>query len=131
MSDYPANLRYTKDHEWARVNGKSVVVGITRFAVEQLSDITQVELPNEGDTIAKGEIFGSVDSVKTASDLYAPVSGTIVRTNSVLNDSPENINEDTYDEGWLIEIEASDEAQLKELMDAEAYTKFLQELDES
>ncbi len=129
MSKYPQNLRYTKDHEWARIEGKSVVVGVTRFAVEQLSDVTQVELPNEGDTIDKGEIFGSIDSVKTASDLYAPVSGTITKANTILNDSPENINEDTYDEGWLIEIEASDESQFAELMDAEAYTAFVSELE--
>src|SRR6266498_3652667 len=103
---YPDNLLYTKDHEWARLetrDGQKVVtVGITTFAVEQLGDVTQVELPKEGETVKQAEVFGSVESVKAVSDLFAPLSGTVVKVNSPLGDSPEYVNEDPYDEGWMI-----------------------------
>jgi glycine cleavage system H protein len=127
MSDYPDDLRYTKEHEWARVRGNRITVGITAFAVEQLGDVTQVELPDEGDAVVQGEVFGSVESVKAVSDLYAPVSGKVVRINSPLNDSPENVNEDPYDEGWMLEIEVSDMSQVDKLMSAKAYREFLAE----
>src|SRR5215831_7074240 len=105
---YPDDLLYTKDHEWARVetrtDQKVATVGITRFAVDQLGDVTQVELPKEGETVKQGEVFGSVESVKAVSDLFAPISGKVLKVNSPLADSPEYVNEDPYDEGWMIQV---------------------------
>jgi glycine cleavage system H protein len=128
---YPDDLLYTKDHEWARVEDKNgqklVTVGISRFAVEQLGDVTQVELPKEGETLKQAEVFGSVESVKAVSDLFAPLSGKIVKVNSPLADSPEYVNEDPYDEGWMIQIALANPDELKSLMDAEAYQVFLRE----
>lgn len=128
---YPDDLLYTKDHEWARVedqNGQKVVtVGITRFAVEQLGDVTQVELPKEGESVKLAEVFGSVESVKAVSDLFAPLSGKVVKVNSPLADSPEYVNEDPYDEGWMIQLAPTNPDELKGLMDAEAYQAFLRD----
>ena len=128
---YPDDLLYTKDHEWARVEDKNgqklVTVGISRFAVEQLGDVTQVELPKEGESLKQAEVFGSVESVKAVSDLFAPLSGKIVKVNSPLADSPEYVNEDPYDEGWMIQIALANPDELKALMDAEAYQAFLRE----
>ncbi len=124
---YPNDLVYTKDHEWARIDGKTATVGVTRFAVDQLGDVTQVDLPKEGETVKQGEIFGSVESVKAVSDLFAPLSGRIVKVNSPLTDSPEYVNEEPYDEGWMIQIELTKPEETKELMDAEAYQEFLKE----
>ena len=111
MADYPDDLRYTKEHEWARIKGNMALVGVTRFAVEQPGDVTQAELPREGESVTKDEVFGTVESVKAVSDLFAPVSGVVRRVNTPLNDTPEAINEDPYDEGWLVEIEMSEPAQ--------------------
>src|SRR5947207_1719806 len=128
---YPDDLLYTKDHEWARVEdagGKRVAtIGITRFAVEQLGDVTQVELPKEGETVRQTEVFGSVESVKAVSDLFAPLSGTVLKVNSPLSDSPEYVNEDPYDEGWMIQIALSNPAEVEALLSAEAYQAFLRE----
>ena len=124
-SDIPDDLRYTKEHEWARVRGNRTQVGITRFAVEQLGDVTQLELPREGEAVSKDEVFGSVESVKAVSDLFAPVSGKVVKVNTPLNDTPEAVNEEPYDEGWMIEIEMSDPAQAEALMTAAQYQEFL------
>jgi glycine cleavage system H protein len=128
---YPDDLLYTKDHEWARVeetNGKRVAtIGITRFAVEQLGDVTQVELPKEGETVKQSEVFGSVESVKAVSDLFAPLSGTVLKVNSPLADSPEYVNEDPYDEGWMIQVALSNPAEVEALLSAEAYQAFLRE----
>lgn len=126
-ADYPEELRYTKEHEWARIRGKVAQIGVTRFAVEQLGDVTQLELPREGETVTKDEVFGSIESVKAVSDLFAPVSGAVVKVNTPLNDTPEAVNEDPYDEGWLIEIEMSDAKQADELLSAEQYREFLAE----
>ncbi len=127
MSEYPDDLRYTKEHEWARLRGNRVQIGITAFAVEQLGDVTQVELPDEGEKITVGEVFGSVESVKAVSDLYAPVSGTVTKVNSPLNDAPETVNEDPYDEGWMLEVELSDPKEVEKLMSAKDYRAFLAE----
>jgi glycine cleavage system H protein len=129
---YPDDLMYTKDHEWARLEdgaggAKIATIGITRFAVEQLGDVTQVDLPKEGETVKQAEIFGSVESVKAVSDLFAPLSGKVLKTNSPLGDSPEYINEDPYDEGWMIQIALTNPDELKALMDAEAYQAFVRE----
>ena len=124
---YPNDLLYTKDHEWARLDGKVATVGVTRFAVDQLGDVTQVELPKEGELVKQGEIFGSVESVKAVSDLFAPVSGKVVKVNSPLADSPEFVNEEPYDEGWMIQIELTKPDETRSLLTAEAYQDFLKE----
>jgi glycine cleavage system H protein len=129
-AQYPNDLLYTKDHEWARLDGKVATVGITRFAVEQLGDVTQVDLPKEGETVKLGEVFGTVESVKAVSDLFAPFSGRVVKVNSPLSDSPEYVNEDPYDEGWMVQIELSKPDEAKGLMDAETYQEFLKEQGE-
>ena len=131
---YPDDLYYTKDHEWARLEDrdgqKYATIGVTRFAVDQLGDVTQVDLPKEGETLKQAEVFGSVESVKAVSDLFAPLSGKIVKVNSPLSDSPEYVNEDPYDEGWMIQLTVGDAKELTGLMDAAAYQAFLREQGE-
>jgi glycine cleavage system H protein len=131
---YPDDLLYTKDHEWARIEDKGgqkvATIGITRFAVDQLGDVTQVELPKEGESVKQGMVFGSVESVKAVSDLFAPLTGKVVKVNSPLGDSPEYVNEDPYDEGWMIQIALSSPDELKSLMDAETYQTFVREQGE-
>jgi glycine cleavage system H protein len=128
--EYPSDLRYTKEHEWARVEGNKVTIGITQFAVDQLGDITQVELPKEGEKLRAGEPFGTVESVKAVSDLFAPLSGTVLKVNDPLLDSPEYVNDDCYVEGWMVQIEATQPEETKVLMSAEEYTEFLREHEE-
>ncbi len=131
---YPDDLYYTKDHEWARVEDrdgqKVATIGVTRFAVEQLGDVTQVDLPKEGESVKVADVFGSVESVKAVSDLFAPVTGKIVKVNSPLADSPEYVNEDPYDEGWMIQVALSNTKELDGLLDAAAYQAFLAEQGE-
>jgi glycine cleavage system H protein len=122
MTTYPDDLRYTLDHEWLRP-GATVRVGITQFAVDQLGDITLVDLPKVGELVTKGQRFGTVESVKSVSDLYAPVSGTVAGVNAQLKDSPELVNSEPYGGGWMIEIDATDKGELDDLLDAAAYTK--------
>lgn len=122
MSNFPTDLKYTNDHEWLKPTGSTWRVGITQFAVDQLGDITLVDLPKEGDQVTKGQRFGTVESVKSVSDLYAPVSGRVVSINTALKDSPEDVNGDPYGKGWMIELEANDKAEVDELMDATTYT---------
>ena len=123
MSTFPNDLRYTPDHEWVRTQGNTWRVGITQFAVDALGDITLVDLPKEGDLVTKGQRFGTVESVKSVSDLYAPVSGRVVSVNAALKDSPEDVNGEPYGKGWMIEIEPNDKGELEELMTADAYTQ--------
>jgi glycine cleavage system H protein len=125
MSDYPSDLRYTKEHEWARIDGKVATVGITRFAVEQLGDITQVDLPKEGETLKQDDVFGAVESVKAVSDLYSPVSGEVVEVNQEAVDSPELINGEPYGRGWLIKVRMRDTGELDKLLSAEAYEELV------
>ncbi len=125
--DLPEDLRYTREHEWARMKGEKVVVGITDFAQDQLGDVVYVELPDVGDPVKKGESFGVVESTKAVSELFAPISGKVVEVNDPLSDAPETINEDPYEEGWMIVIEPSDPGELGSLMDAKAYRGFLEE----
>ncbi len=128
MSDtYPNDLLYTEDHEWARLEGNLVTVGVSQFAVGQLGDVTQVDLPREGEILKQHDAFGSVESVKAVSDLFAPVSGKVVKANTTLQDSPEYVNEDPYDGGWMIQIELSNPDELKKLMDSTTYEAFLKE----
>ncbi|CAM3318336.1 glycine cleavage system protein GcvH [Nosocomiicoccus ampullae] len=121
----PNNLKYSEDHEWVKVDGDTVTIGITEFAQSELGDIVFVELPDEGDELEKGEDFGSVESVKTVSELYAPVSGEVIEINEELEDSPELVNESPYEEAWMLKIKLSDESQLDELMDAAAYDEMI------
>ena len=125
--DIPEDLFFTKEHEWARIDGKIATVGITRYAVEQLGDVTQVDLPKEGEAIKKDEIFGTIESVKAVSDLFAPLSGTVVKVNDPLGDSPEYVNADPYDDGWLIQIEISEPAEKAHLLSAMQYEAYLRE----
>jgi glycine cleavage system H protein len=125
--NFPEDLKYTREHEWARVKGKRVVVGITEFAQDQLGDVVYVELPSLGDEVKKGEAFGVVESTKAVSDVFAPVSGKVVEVNDPLTDAPETINEDPYEEGWMIQVEASDLKDLDDLLNAGAYAKFVEE----
>lgn len=126
-TEYPDDLRYTKDHEWARINGKNATIGITAFAVHSLGDITQVDLPKEKESFKREQSMGTVESVKTVSDIYAPLSGTILKTNDPLRDSPETLNEDCYDEGWLVEMELTNPAEVDQLMTSEEYQKYVKE----
>ena len=124
---YPNDLLYTEDHEWARQEGNLVTVGVSQFAVEKLGDVTQVDLPREGEILRQHDSFGSVESVKAVSDLFAPVSGKVVKVNTTLQDSPEYVNEEPYDGGWMIQIEMSNPDDLKKLMNSNAYETFLKE----
>ena len=123
MSDLPSDLRYTNDHEWVRPDGKAWAVGITQFAVDQLGDITLVDLAQEGEMVTKGQRFGTIESVKSVSDLYAPLSGRVTKVNSALRDQPELVNSDCYGGAWMIEIEPSEPHELDELMMPDAYAK--------
>ena len=121
----PNNLKYTKDHEWIRVEGEVAYVGITDFAQSELGEIVFVENEKEGETIAANEVFGSIEAVKTVSDLCMPVTGEILEINTALEDAPELVNNDPYGEGWMIKIAVKDAAELDGLMDAEAYAAFI------
>jgi len=125
--DTPDDLQYTRDHEWCRVQGSRVTVGITDHAQEALGDIVYLELPAVGDEVKKGEAFGVVESTKAVSDLFAPVSGKVVEVNTPLADAPETINEDPYEEGWMIQVEMSDPKDLADLLGKAAYRTFVEE----
>lgn len=122
----PENLKYTKEHEWVRVDGDIAVVGITDFAQGELGDIVFVEIETVGETLAVGDTFGTVEAVKTVSDLFMPVAGEVLEFNAALEDSPELINKDAYGEGWMIKMRMEDAAQLNDLMDATAYQAMLE-----
>lgn len=121
----PQDLKYTKDHEWIRVEGDTVTIGITDFAQSELGDIVYVEVETVDETLDKEEVFGTVEAVKTVSDLYLPISGEIVEFNESLEDEPEKVNSDPYGEGWMIKVKFSDESQLEELLSADAYKEIL------
>ncbi|WP_204205616.1 glycine cleavage system protein GcvH [Mammaliicoccus sciuri] len=123
----PSELKYSKEHEWVKVDEDIVTIGITDFAQSELGDIVFVELPEEGDELTSGDSFGSVESVKTVSELYAPLSGKVVEVNEELEDSPEFVNESSYDKAWMVKVELSDKAQLDELLDADAYSEMIGE----
>ena len=117
----PAELKYTKDHEWIKIDGDVATVGITDFAQSELGDIVYVDVDTLDETIDKDEVFGSVEAVKTVSDLFMPLSGEVVEFNEDLEDSPENVNTDPYGDGWMIKIKISDTSQVDSLLDADAY----------
>lgn len=121
----PGDLRYTKEHEWVRVDGDEATVGITQFAADQLGDIVFVELPDAGRALEQFATFGVVESVKAVSDLFAPVAGEVVATNDALTGQPELVNSDPYGGGWMIKIRISDETELDQLLGAEEYTKHI------
>ena len=123
---YPADLKYTKEHEWVRMNGNIAEVGVTVFAQESLGDVVYVDLPAEGTDIEQFAKFGEIESVKAVSDLFSPVGGKIVEVNSAATDSPEIVNEEPYGSGWLIKVELSGTAQLDELMDSAGYQATLE-----
>lgn len=125
--DFPDDLKYTKEHEWCRIQGQRAIIGITEHAQDQLGDIVYVELPEVGDPVKKGEAFGVVESTKAVSELFSPVTGKVVEVNDPLSDAPETINEDPYEEGWMIQVELADATELGSLLDAAGYKKFLQE----
>ncbi len=125
--EFPKNLKYTRDHEWALVEGKEMTIGITEYAAEKLGDVVYVDLPEEGDSVDQGGTFGAVESVKAVSDLYSPITGTVKEINGSLADSPEVINEDPYGEAWMIKVELDDENELEELLTAEEYARYIAE----
>jgi len=125
----PKELRYSKEHEWVKVDGNKVRIGITDFAQSELGDIVFVELPEVGAEVKADEPFGSVESVKTVSELYAPVSGTVVEINNELEGSPENVNDSPYEDGWMIVVEMSNPSELDQLLSAEDYEKMVSEND--
>ncbi|OEY66608.1 glycine cleavage system protein GcvH [Marinobacter sp. X15-166B] len=130
MSDIPADLKYLETHQWARIEGDgTATVGITDFAQEQLGDVVYIGLPEEGDSVRGGEEAGVAESVKSASDVFSPVSGEVVAINEVLEEEPEKVNEDPYGEGWLFRVKLSDEGELDSLLDDAAYAELLAEQD--
>jgi glycine cleavage system H protein len=122
---YPANYRYTKEHEWVDVKGDVAAIGITDYAQHELGDVVFVELPKVGAKIEAGKTFGTVESVKAVSDIYAPVSGEVVEANAVLHDTPEKINTDPHTDGWLIKVKLANPGEIGGLMDAAAYEAYI------
>lgn len=123
--NFPANLKYTKDHEWAKIEGRTITVGITDHAQNALGDVVFVELPQIGRTLKKGETFGVVESIKAVSDLYSPITGKVTAVNNDLTQDPSSVNKDPYGQAWLIKIETSNETELSELMDSKKYSDFV------
>ena len=123
--NFPADLKYTKYHEWIRVEGDVAYVGITDYAQGELGEIVYVDITTEGETVAKEEVFGTIEAVKTVSDLFMPVSGEVLEVNAELEDAPELVNEDAYGKGWLIKISLTDASELEELLSPEDYQKLI------
>ena len=123
--NFPADLKYTKDHEWIRVEGDVAYVGITDFAQSELGEIVYVYITTEGETVEKEEVFGTIEAVKTVSDLFMPATGEVLEVNPELEDAPELVNEDAYGKGWLIKVTVADPAQLDELLSADEYQKLI------
>lgn len=121
----PENLYYTKDHEWLKVEGESGIVGVTDFAQGELGDVVFLEIETMGETLKKGEVFGTIEAVKTVSDMFMPVSGEVLEVNPALEESPDVVNKDPYGKGWMIRIKISDQAELKSLLSAESYKAVL------
>ncbi len=121
----PSELKYTKDHEWIRVDGATVTVGITDYAQGELGDVVYVDLPEEGAEVYMNEAFGSIEAVKAVADLFSPVSGEIIEVNEIIQDAPEKVNQDAYGSGWMVKIKLTDLDELSQLMDAAAYQKHI------
>ncbi|MDG1719696.1 MAG: glycine cleavage system protein GcvH [Bacteroidia bacterium] len=123
--NFPENLKYTKEHEWVSMDGDVATIGVTEFAQNELGDIVFVEIETEGETLNQDEVFGTIEAVKTVSDLFMPISGEIVAINTNLEDAPESVNESPYEEGWMVKIKASDMSEIDGLMDADAYKSLI------
>jgi len=123
--NYPQNLRYTKDHEWVSIEGNQVTIGITDFAQRELGDIVYVDIPSKGKEMSAEDVFGTVEAVKTVSDLFLPVGGTITEVNPKLESSPELVNSDPYGEGWMVKMTAKDPEEIQKLMNADEYQKLV------
>ncbi|MCU7548619.1 glycine cleavage system protein GcvH [Chitinophagaceae bacterium LB-8] len=123
--NFPQNLRYTKDHEWLQIDGDVATVGITDFAQQELGDIVYVEIETVGQDLESGSVFGTVEAVKTVSDLFLPVSGTVLEVNPELNNSPEQVNSDPYGQGWMIKMKIKDLAEVEALLTAESYQELV------
>ena len=123
--NFPENLKYSKDHEWVRVEGENALVGITAFAQGELGDIVFVDVDTEGETLDKDEVFGTIEAVKTVSDLFMPVSGEVLEVNAKLEDEPELINTDSYGDGWVVKISLADANELDNLLDSASYQEML------
>lgn len=127
IMNFPTNVKYTSEHEWIRLEGEVAYVGITDYAQDQLGDIVFVDIPTEGETLAAGEVFGTIEVVKTISDLFLPVGGEVLEQNEALADQPELVNTDPYGEGWIIKIKPAADADFDSLLDAEAYKALVNE----
>ncbi len=125
MANFPSELKYDKEHEWVRTDGDTAVIGISDFAQDQLGEVVFVDLPEAGTQVVSGEAFGEIESVKSVSDLFSPVNGSVVEVNAALSDSPETVNEDPYGDGWLIKVKMSDPSEPDSLMSAEDYESFV------
>lgn len=119
--NFPSELKYTKDHEWLKLEGNEAIIGITDFAQRELGDIVYIDVNTLGDEVSKDEVFGTVEAVKTVSDLFMPVTGTVLEVNAALNDNPELVNSDPYGQGWMVKVTVSDVADVDGLLDADAY----------
>jgi glycine cleavage system H protein len=125
MANYPSDLKYDKEHEWVRTEGDTAVIGISDFAQDQLGEVVFVDLPEAGTEVVAGETFGEIESVKSVSDLFAPVTGSVVEVNTNLSDAPETVNEDPYGDGWLIKVKMTDASEADSLMSADDYEAFV------
>jgi glycine cleavage system H protein len=123
--NFPAELKYTKDHEWVRVEGNTAIIGITDFAQKELGDIVYVDITTIGETVAKEEIFGTVEAVKTVSDLFMPISGKVLEMNKDIDSAPESVNNDPYGNGWMIKVSFDNESELADLLSADAYKSLI------
>ena len=128
--EFPEGLKYSKEHEWVLVEDKVAIIGITEFAEHELGDVVYVELPEVGEKIVKDDPFAAVESVKAVSDVFAPVSGTVLEINDTLPENPETINDDPYGDGWMIKVEMTDKDDLKDLMSAEEYAEYIEQQKE-
>ena len=124
---HPKDLKYDREHEWVRLEGDTAVIGISHFAQDQLGEVVYVDLPESGRAVSAGDSFGEIESVKSVSELFCPVSGEIVEVNDALSDAPETVNEDPYGDGWMLKVAISDPDEVEALMDADAYEAFLAE----
>lgn len=125
--NFPSNVKYTNEHEWIRLEGEEAYVGITDYAQDQLGDIVFVDITTEGETLDKSEVFGTIEVVKTVSDLFLPVGGEVLEVNPALEEHPELVNQDPYGEGWLVKIKPTQPSEMDELLDAEAYKQLINE----
>jgi glycine cleavage system H protein len=121
----PGNLKYTKDHEWLKVDGEHAIIGVTDFAQGELGDIVFIEIETEGETLDKEEVFGTIEAVKTVSDLFMPVGGEVIEKNPAIEESPDVVNKDPYGKGWLIKIKMTDKSEVEELLSAEEYSALI------